>query len=223
LLSLVSPDRILSLLRVGPFPDALVALGSLVGGIALTADRWWGWWVVAVASGLGFAIALRALVLPDAVVPGYGPPPGVWAVVHGLIGGAALHARGRRAALGQWRALGRVSYAFLGAVALWVSYVLSLFFRTSSADPAASAAGLGFFVAIPFGIAAAIALVVAGIQTLWWWRDLRLVILLALTIGFAVYLGTWWNYEWVPWSVYGLASLALALTPGGAFERAVAA
>ena len=86
------------------------------------------------------------------------------------------------------------------------------FFRTSSADPSASAAGLGFFVAIPFGIAAAIALVVGGIQTLRSWLDSRLVILLALTIGFAVYLGAWWNYEWVPWGVYGLASLVLALT-----------
>lgn len=119
--------------------------------------------------------------------------------------------------LGQWRSLANVSYAFLGLVAMWVSYVLYVYFP--SADASVDAAGLGFFVAIPFGAATVIALVVACSQSLVGWRDVRLVVMLALTIGFGIYLSCGWSYEWVPWSIYGVVSTAIAMTPPAVVRR----
>lgn len=220
--SLVSPDRLTALLRMGqpeagPVPVVLaewmVAVGNLLGGIALLAGRSWGRWVLVVASAIGVVAALLAFVVPEAQVLRYGPPQSVWIVVDGSVGAAAVWASGPRVVLGQWRSLANVSYAFLGLVAVWGSHVLYLYFRPPSADASSNAAGLGFFVAIPFGAAAAIALVVASSQSLVGWRDLRLVAMLALTISFGVYLGSGWKYEWVPWAIYGLANIAIAMTP----------
>ena len=95
--------------------------------------------------------------------------------------------------------------------------------RPTGADPGANAAGRGLFVAIPFGLAAAVALLVASIQSLVGWRDLRLVALLALSAGFGDHLGRWWSFEWAPWCAYGLASLALAMTPAPVLRRPVSA
>jgi hypothetical protein len=43
--------------------------------------------------------------------------------------------------------------------------------------------------------------------------------MLALTIGFGIYLSTGGNYEWVPWSIDGVVSIAIAMTPRGMVRR----
>jgi hypothetical protein len=218
LLGMVSPDRALSLLAMGHLPavlaDGMVALGDLVGGIALLAGHQWGRRVLLAASAIGMAMAVLTFIAPDASVPRYGPPPSVWFLVHGAVGLSAMWAGFSRVEAGSWQSLADVSYAFLGLVSLWVSAVLYLYYRPPSADPSSNAAGLGFFVGVPFGIAAAVAIVVAGGLSLVGWRDLRLVAMLVLAIAFAIYLGRWWNYEWAPWCIYGLVNLTLTIVPG---------
>ena len=97
--SLVSPDRLTALLRMGqreagPVPVVLaewmVAVGNLLGGIALLAGRYWGRWVLVVASAIGVVVALLAFVVPEAQFLRYGPPQSVWIVVYGSVGAAAM-------------------------------------------------------------------------------------------------------------------------------------
>ena len=101
------------------------------------------------------------------------------------------------------------AYGFLGAVALWAARVIfpgSPTIGTGEYD--AFVAGLGFLVAIPFGLPAVAALIVACWLTFRRWRDTWLVSLLLLTLAFIVYLFVWWNlesgwFQWFPMVLYG--------------------
>ena len=101
------------------------------------------------------------------------------------------------------------AYGFLGAVALWTARVI---YPGSPPDGTsqyeAFVTGLGFFVAIPFGLPAVAAVIVA------WWlsfrlsRDIWLMSLLLVSLAFVSYLFVWSRLEsgwiqWVPVLLYG--------------------
>ena len=101
------------------------------------------------------------------------------------------------------------AYGFLGAVALWTARVI---FPGSPAPGTgaydAFVAGLGFMVAIPFGLPAVAALIVACWLSIRLVRDTWLVSLFLVTLAFIAYLVVWsklesgW-FQWFPVVLYG--------------------
>ena len=96
------------------------------------------------------------------------------------------------------------AYGVLGAVALWAARVI---FPGSPAPGTAEydsiVAGLGFLVAIPFGLPALAALVVACWFSFRLSRNTWLVSLLVVTFAFIIYLFVWWKLQWFPVFLYG--------------------
>jgi hypothetical protein len=109
------------------------------------------------------------------------------------------------------------AYGFLGAVALWTARLIfpgSPARGTGAYD--AFVAGLGFFVAIPFGLPAVVALIVGCSLSLRLSRDTWLVSLLLATLVFICYLLVWkslasgWT-QWFPMSLYGATCIVSAM------------
>jgi hypothetical protein len=223
LVGLISPERAFAPIRlllgddvVGPalavLIDGLVAIGDVVGGFVLLSGRLRGRYIVTAASGIGIVAALVTLVFPQAGVPRYGPSPVMWVVLHVVIASGAILIAAARTSKGPWQPAAYAAYAFIGLIALYASGVFFLFFRPPSQDPSSNAAGLGFFLAVPFFLTAGTALVIAGCVTLARWREPRLWAMLGMTFAFGWYLRGVWNYEWWPWLVYGSLTFVFAIS-----------
>src|SRR5262245_13599165 len=92
------------------------------------------------------------------------------------------------------------AYLFLGTVALWTARVV---FPGPPAPGTggydAFISGLGFFVAIPFGLPVIVALLVVCWLSMQLSRDTWLIGLFLVTFAFSAYMIAWWYREWFHW------------------------